>query len=163
MTSDDHIMRDVADMQEPDALSGSVSYRIRLLQIAAYKSFEQKVSGFGAAPRYFGLLKLVQANPGIPQTRLAEAIFLDRSSLVPIIETLTREGWVERKPSAQDKRVRRVFLTDDGAERLVALERCVAEHEAAITAGLTKRQKASLLSLLDHVAGNLRRTHDGGA
>lgn len=147
-------------MEEPDALSGSVSYRIRLLQIASYKSFEQKVTGFGAAPRYFGVLKLIEANPGIPQARLAEAIYLDRSSLVPIIETLGKEGWVERRASARDKRVRRVFLTESGAERLKQLEKDVAAHEAELTAGLTARQKSTLLSLLGKLDANLRSLHE---
>ena len=146
-------------MTEPDALSGSVSYRIRLLQIASYKSFEQKLTGFGAAPRYFGVLKLVEANPGITQARLAEAIYLDRSSLVPIVETLGKEGWIERRTTPRDKRVRRVFLTESGAVRLALLEHEVAQHESQLTAGLTKRQKETLLTLLAKLDANLRSLH----
>lgn len=163
MTGDEPIMRDAAQMVAPESLTSSVAYRIRLLQIAAYKSFEQRVTGFGVAPRYFGLLKLVQANPGIPQARLAEAIFLDRSSLVPILEALTREGWVERKSSDQDKRVRLVFLTPKGDARLAILEQQVFAHEAMISAGLTASQKMQLIALLDHVDGNLRRAHKEAA
>jgi DNA-binding MarR family transcriptional regulator len=151
------IMRDVADAVEPEILAGLVSYRIRLLQIASYKAFEQTICGFGVAPRYFGMLEIIAANPGIPQTRLAEAIFLDRSSLVPILDTLTKEGWVERKPTPRDKRVRRVFLTAEGAARLAELEREVAAHEAMVTAGLSAVERMRLLSLLHTVDGNLRR------
>lgn len=152
-------MRDVADAVTPEMLAGSVSYRIRLLQIASYKAFEQTVTGFGSAPRYFGMLKLIEANPGIPQTRLAEAIFLDRSSLVPILDTLTREGWVERRAAPQDRRVRRVFLTDAGTERLVDLGQQVAAHESAITTGLSAAEKDQLLHLLDKIDANLRVAH----
>ena len=159
MTGPGDIMRDVADAVEPEVLSVSVSYRIRLLQIASYKVFEQQVKGFGTAPRYFGMLKLIEANPGIPQTRLAEAIFLDRSSLVPILDALTREGWVERRTTPQDKRVRRVFLTAHGAAQLAGLETEVNAHEAMITAGLTAEEKAHLLALLDRVDANLRAAH----
>ncbi|MBY6048746.1 MarR family winged helix-turn-helix transcriptional regulator [Vannielia litorea] len=155
------VMRDVAEVVEPELLSRSVSYRIRLLQIASYKIFEQRVEGFGSAPRYFGMLKLIEANPGIPQTRLAEAIFLDRSSLVPILEGLTREGWVERKSTPQDKRVRRVFLTETGRERLGQLEQLVAEHEAAITEGLSDAEREQLISSLERVGENLRSVSAG--
>ncbi len=155
------VMRDVAEVVEPELLSRSVSYRIRLLQIASYKIFEQRVEGFGSAPRYFGMLKLIEANPGIPQTRLAEAIFLDRSSLVPILEGLTREGWVERKSTPQDKRVRRVFLTETGQERLGQLEQLVAEHEAAITEGLSDAEREQLISSLERVGENLRSVSAG--
>ncbi|MBV7410387.1 MarR family winged helix-turn-helix transcriptional regulator [Maritimibacter sp. DP1N21-5] len=157
------VMRDVADVVVPDALDGSVSYQIRLLQIASYKIFEQRVTGHGSAPRYFGLLKIVEANPGIPQARLAEAIFLDRSSLVPILETLTKEGWIERRKTATDKRVRRVFLTAGGVDKLAALEGEVRAHEAMVTAGLSSEDKGLLLSLLARVDANLRTEFGGMA
>lgn len=154
--TEQQIMRDLAEVKEPDFLAEAVSYRIRLLQIAAYKAFEKRATGYGSAPRYFGMLKLIEANPGIPQTRLAEAIFLDRSSLVPILEALTREGWVERRKSPTDKRVRLVHLSDEGRRRLKALEEDVSAHEAMMTAGLDPEEKARLLSLLGKVDRNLR-------
>lgn len=162
MTEQQKIMRDVADVDVPDVLQNLVSYRIRLLQIASYKAFEQKVTGFGQAPRYFGMLKLIEANPGIPQTRLAEAIFLDRSSLVPILEALTREGWVERKSAPQDKRVRRVFLTVEGQDRLADLEKAATAHESIFTAGLAGHEKAQLLTLLEKLGDNLRKVYAAG-
>ena len=62
-------------------LEDLIGYRIRLVQIAAYKDFESVTKGFGQAPRYFGLLSLVEANPGLPQGKLAEAsISFDRAS-----------------------------------------------------------------------------------
>lgn len=157
------IMRDIAELHEPEALARLVSYRIRLVQIAAYKTFEARVSGHGAAPRYYGMLKLIEANPGVPQARLAEAIFLDRSSLVPILQELEREGWLERRASSQDKRVRRVFLTPEGAGRLVALERDVEQHEARLTAGLSAEDLDILHRLLLRLDDNLRDVQAGRA
>ncbi len=149
------------DVVEPEELAMSVTYRIRLLQIAAYKSFEKVVTGFGPAPRYYGMLKIIEANPGITQTRLAEAIFLDRSSLVPILESLTKEGWIDRKDAPQDRRVRRVYLTELGQERLTALETEVDRHEAQITEGLSEEEKAQLVRLLGKLDANLRAAFGG--
>lgn len=140
----------------PEALAARVSYRIRLLQIAAWKSFEKVVTDHGSAPRYFGMLKIVEANPGISQARLAEAIFLDRSSLVPILETLTAEGWIERRAAEGDRRVRRVYLTAEGQVKLTALEVEVDRHEAALTRGLDPKELDQLNALLDRLDANLR-------
>ena len=150
------VIRHIEEVSQPDVLSAQVSYRIRLLQIAAYKSFERIVTGFGTAPRYYGLLKIVEANPGISQTRLAEAIYLDRSSLVSILSTLTDQGWIERKPTHKDRRVRRVFLAPDGAARLSLLDIEAARHEAIMTQGLSEAERAMLLHLLDRLDDNLR-------
>lgn len=150
------LMRDLEELVEPPALTGSVSYRLRLLQIAAYKSFEKVVSGFGTAPRYYGMLKLIQANPGIHQMRLAEAIYLDRSSLVPIIEALSNEGWLERRPTRHDRRVRRIYLTDLGERQLALLDAEVERHEAMVTEGFEAAEIQRLLADLGRIDANLR-------
>jgi DNA-binding MarR family transcriptional regulator len=149
-------MRHIEEVLPPDDLMAQVAYRIRLVQIAAYKNFERAATGFGTAPRYYGMLKFVEANPGICQARLAEAIYLDRSSLVPILATLTREGWIERKADQGDKRVRQVFLTTAGAARLKQLDRLAAAHEARLTEGFDNEERATLLRLLERVDDNLR-------
>ena len=149
-------MRHVDEISLSDTLNGLVSYQIRLVQIAAYKSFEREVAGYGTAPRYYGMLKIVETNPGISQTRLAEAIYLDRSSLVPILAALSREGVIERKSASGDRRVRRVFLTPQGLTLVQQLDTEVAKHEARMTTGLSESDRETLLKLLRHVDANLR-------
>ncbi|WP_322865574.1 MarR family winged helix-turn-helix transcriptional regulator [Aquicoccus sp. G2-2] len=159
-------MRHIEEVLPPDDLTAQVAYRIRLVQIAAYKNFERSVTGFGIAPRYYGMLKFVAANPGICQARLAEAIYLDRSSLVPILSTLTREGWIERKSDHGDRRVRQVFLTAEGAARLRQLDAMAAAHEALLTDGFDDAERATFLRLLQRAGDNLRRSEalaDGDA
>jgi len=141
---------------EPDDLVGRASYLVRLIQIAAYKNFESRMKGFGSAPRYYGLMRIVQANPGILQSRLAETICLDRSSLVPILDTLSKEGLLERHPSTDDKRVRCVFLTETGAALLQDMSALVDEHEAKMVEGLSDEERDTLVELLLKVSKNLR-------
>lgn len=144
------------DIAEPELLEGLVSYRIRLIQIAAFKSFEAVQEGFGSAPRYFGMLCLIEANPGIPQSRLAEAICLERASLVPILEAMETEGVVRREGSPRDRRLRCVFLTEHGVELLARMKPHVTAHEARLVAGFSAGERKLLASLLRRVETNLR-------
>jgi DNA-binding MarR family transcriptional regulator len=137
-------------------LDGLIGYRIRLAQIAAYKDFEGVTRDFGQAPRYFGLLALIEANPGLPQGKLADAIHLVRSSLVPIIDKLESDGIVERRAAGGDRRLKAVWLTTKGQKMLTRLKPHVSAHEERLTAGMSERDKASLLRLLRHVDENLR-------
>lgn len=137
------------------AVSGHVSYKLRLAQIVAYRAFEGQVDGFGAAPRYLGLLWLIRDHPGQPQSRLAEAVALQRSSLVTILDKLEAEGLVERCAVADDRRMKQVWLTERGAGVLDALQDHAAAHEAALTQGLTPAEKDILLRALDQVIRNL--------
>ncbi|MDO5529616.1 MAG: MarR family transcriptional regulator [Paracoccus sp. (in: a-proteobacteria)] len=142
----------------PDSLREMVSFRIRLIQIAAYRRFEAVLRGYGTAPRYFGLLKIVEANPGISQSRLAEAVMLERASLVPILDVMEREGVVRRDPSPSDRRLRCVSLTEAGAGLLAQMAPEVARHEAAMTAGIGAGDMARLIAMLDLIEANLAAT-----
>ncbi|MGQ9371134.1 MarR family winged helix-turn-helix transcriptional regulator [Azospirillum sp. ST 5-10] len=134
-----------------------VSFRIRLVQIAAFKDFEEGLRRFGVVPRYFGLLTLIENNPGMPQARLAEAVHLMRSSLVPILDKLEAEGLVARRDSPTDRRAKGVWLTAKGAKALARIRPLVRQHEERLTHGMTEEEKAALLGLLRRVDDNLRQ------
>ena len=130
---------------------------VRLVQIAAYKDFEENARSFGQAPRYYGLLGLIEANPGLSQTQLAECIHLARASLVPILDKLTAEGLVERRSDANDKRIRRVWLTPKGRKLMARLNVKAQQHEIRLLAGFTEEEKQTFLKLLRRADLNLTR------
>jgi DNA-binding MarR family transcriptional regulator len=134
----------------------SIGYKLRLAQIMAYQAFEAQVSGYGSAPRYLGLLCVIQANPGQSQSRLAEAIALKRSSLVPILDRLEREGLVERKATENDRRSNTVWLTEQGDAVVASLLREAARHEETLCQDLSPEQRESLISSLDIIIRRLR-------
>lgn len=148
MTTDPNEIRFPPELQ-------SVSYWIRQLQIGAYKNFESTTAGYGSAPRYYGLLKFIEHNPGLPQSRLAECVMLDRSSLVPILDTLENEGVIERTRNPADKRLRCAHLTDRGADLVGALDQLARQHEARLTQSLDPDERTQLLALLQRVAKDL--------
>jgi DNA-binding MarR family transcriptional regulator len=138
-------------------LADLVGYRIRLLQIAAFKDFEEKTRGFGSAPRYFGLLSIIEANPGSQQSHLAEAVHLLRSSLVPILDKLEAEKLVERRSAkGGDRRSKSVWLTPHGAKVLERLRPLVQEHERRLTRSFSKAQKKQFLKFLEQADADLQ-------
>jgi DNA-binding MarR family transcriptional regulator len=126
-------------------------------QIAAYRSFEARLDQYGSAARYLGLLATIGTEPGQPQSRLAEAVALKRSSLVAIIDRLAEEDLVERRTDAADRRVNAVWLTVRGQQVVAELVSRAAQEEARITAGLTEDEHADLVRLLGRVIENLER------
>ena len=116
-------------------VENSVAYKLRLAQIAAYRAFEERVSGYGVAPRYLGLLSIIGANPGQPQSRLAEAIALQRSSLVAILDRLEADGLLERRAADSDRRSKAVWLTQAGRALLNELSALASRHEERLCQG----------------------------
>lgn len=141
---------------EAGAAETTIAYKLRLAQILAFRAFEERLAERGRAPRYLGLLAIIRNHPGQPQSRLAEAVALRRSSLVTILDILTQEGLTERRPAPGDRRSNGVWLTEKG-ERMV--EELLAEsqrHDAMLTAGNTAEEIKTTLRVLDRVIANLR-------
>ncbi len=139
----------------PGPLGDTIGYRLRVAQIALYRRFEAKLGQYGAAPRYLGLLAIIATQPGQPQSRLAEAVSLKRSSLVAIIDRLAEEGLVERRRSPADRRVNSVWLTEQGERIQRELVAYAEQEEAKLAAGLSPDERAELIRLLGRVVDNL--------
>ncbi len=133
---------------ERGMLPALLGYQLRLAQLAVFRDFERSFAALDLSPGRVGMLVLIEANPGISQSRLAEAVGLDRSTLVPLIDGFERARLVERR-AGKDRRTNELWLTGAGARQLAQMKKEVARHEARITRGLTRGEVQVLLGLLD--------------
>ncbi len=133
----------------PGPLERLVGYRLRLAQQAVFADFAASVPGI--TPGRVGVLALVDANPGITQSRLAEAVRRDRSTLVGVLDELEARDLVERR-RGEDRRTNGLWLTPAGRRFLAATLRRIALHERRIAARLTRVERAELLRLLAKLA-----------
>jgi len=67
---------------------------------------------------------------------VAEALGLNRSTMVPIIEKLHDKGWLVRERTPEDRRTVLLRLTDDGRRAMRQLRREVERHEARLSEAL---------------------------
>lgn len=127
-----------------------LGYRLRLAQQAVFADFAASVDGI--TPGRVGVLALVEANPGVTQSRLAEAVQRDRSTLVGVLDDLESRGLVERR-RGEDRRTNGLWLTRAGQAFLARVLRQIAAHERRISARLTRSERSMLLRLLGKLAG----------
>ena len=124
-----------------------LGYQLRLAQLAVFRDFAAAARDFGVSPGRFGMLVLVEANPGVTQTRLAEAVGLDRSTLVAVLDQLEGRGLLERR-QGEDRRTNGLWLTRRGKLLVGKMRERVAAHEAHIGARLSESERRALLGLL---------------
>lgn len=132
-------------------LPGLVGYQVRLAQMAIFADFDETLGELRLSPGLFGLLVIVQANPGLKQSRLAQAARLDRSSLVPALNKLEARGLVARCDAPGDRRAYGLHLTAAGAALLARAKRAVRRHEARLATGLGKGERDLLMGLLSGI------------
>ena len=141
---------DPKQILRPGLLPGLLGYRLRLAQQAVFRDFAASVSDL--PPGRVGILLIIDANPGVTQSRLAQAVGLDRSTLVGVLHALAARGLVERR-RGEDRRTNGLYLTRAGRARLAGLKRRIRAHERRVAARLTVEERAQLLALLEKLAG----------
>ena len=126
-----------------------IGYRLRLAQQAVFRDFAASVPGL--SPGRVGMLLLIDANPGVTQSRLAHAVSRDRSTMVGVLDQLEGKGLIERRRGA-DRRTNGVWLTRTGRAALSRAKRAIAIHERRVAARLSSAERARLLALLARIA-----------
>lgn len=138
----------------------TIGYKLRMAQILAFRAFEERLVTYGKAPRYLGLLSVIREHPGQPQSRLAEAVALRRSSLVKILDELEKDNLLVRKPAPHDRRSNGVWLTDKGEQITNALFEEAQREESRLVEGMTNEQIECLNVGLSRLISNLNMACD---
>jgi DNA-binding MarR family transcriptional regulator len=132
-------------------LPSLLGYQLRLAQRAIFADFADSLGEHDVSPGLFGMLVVIEANPGLKQSQLARAAHLDRSSLVPALDKLEARGLVSRRASEHDRRVNGLWLTDQGGNLLRTLKQRVARHEQRLARGLSRSEREQLVALLARI------------
>jgi DNA-binding MarR family transcriptional regulator len=131
---------------KPGVLPGLLGYRLRLAQQAVFRDFASSVAEL--SPGRAGMLLLVEANPGVTQGRLADAVRLDRSTMVGVIDAIEERGLIERRRGS-DRRTNGLWLTRAGRAFVARLKSRIEMHEQRVAVRLTSGERDQLLVLLE--------------
>ncbi|MDP9840016.1 MarR family transcriptional regulator for hemolysin [Neorhizobium huautlense] len=86
------------------------------------------------------LLQLSRASAPMRQKDLAEALFLDSSSVVRLLDALQASGFIERREHPEDRRVKTIILTDAAHEVLTKVNQVASEVRYQVLSGLTDEE-----------------------
>ncbi|MGJ5040860.1 MULTISPECIES: MarR family transcriptional regulator [unclassified Bradyrhizobium] len=131
-----------------DAVYTKPGYLFRRMQQIAVSIFVEECREFDLTPVQYAALVAIQTHPGIDATRLSAVIAFDRSTLGSVIERLESKGHIERRPSAEDKRVKLLYLTRAGGALLRAIMPAVDRAQARMLAPLKAADRKMLMALL---------------
>lgn len=132
----------------PDLLG----YHLRRAQLAVFQDFAATIDGANITPGQFGVLALIDANPGLSQTRLGQILGIDRSTVVGVIDKLETRGLVERAQRPNDRRSHALQLSQQGAKYFREMSRKVRVHENRVAEDLSAREREQLIALLQRLA-----------
>ena len=100
-------------------------------------SFDRELAPMGITRSQWWVLAFVSRNDGLPQTQLANELDVGKVALGSLIDRLQNSGFVERRPDAKDRRVKRVFLTDKARQLMHDIGPITDRFNDAILQGIS--------------------------
>ena len=102
---------------------------------------------FDLAPMQLRALKELSPDSEVPMSALASHLFCDASNVTGIVDRLEARGLIERRPSAEDRRVKMLRVTPKGARVRELLVERMSEPPPGI-AQLSAEDQRALRDLL---------------
>ncbi|WP_223170196.1 MarR family winged helix-turn-helix transcriptional regulator [Maribacter aquimaris] len=94
---------------------------------------------------------------GLNQNELAYLTNRDKSSLARLLSNMEKKRFIARKQNKEDKRINRVFLTDEGRAVFIKAKMAIKELIRAMEEGITEEEKKQLIKLLKKVQVNYKK------
>ena len=138
-------------------LLGYLGYQIRQSQAAIFRDLAAATADLDVTPGEYGLLTMIDANPGISQIDLADIYKLDKSTLSLAVTRLAKRGLVRRARSPDDDRANCLFPRKAGVGLLRRMRERIEAQERTMDAVLRPGERELILDALQRISRAFER------
>jgi DNA-binding MarR family transcriptional regulator len=146
-----------ADEPQPQLNLGGldelVGFRMRMAMIAVNRHWAQCLAALDLTQKQTGVLWLIAANAGVSQIVLANAVMMDRASMMAIIDRLEARGLIIRRKSPRDGRRQELYLTPKGARVVAQSKAAVGKNEDWIKSRVGAERLDEFLATVKRIYG----------
>ena len=143
----------MADTQLDDALIRQLHVTVR----AFTKGVNEVMKPLGLYSSEWAVLNFVAKHDSFPQSDIAAALEIEGAAISKTLSKMEQKGLIVRT-SSQDKREKRISLTEKGRELYPLAAQAAGNHRSAVLAGLSRDDRQQMLSfiqsMLDHIHGD---------
>jgi DNA-binding MarR family transcriptional regulator len=129
-------------------LENMVGHLTRVVQVRLFQLYYEGLPHLRVSPGAFAVLTAIRANPGVSHGALAEALAAHGPNMTKLVDKLVREGWVERRSAAADRRSKGHYLTPAGRAKAATILKAGLAHDRRVSAPLSAAERRTLLRLL---------------
>jgi len=131
-----------------DGLTKHLGYLVRRAQLWIFQDFVRTLADLNIRPAQYSVLIVIDANAGLTQMALANALGIERARLVHLLNALEARRLVRRMAATNDRRSHALHLTAEGRKILNQARLNASEHEQQLAERVGAENHKQLLSLL---------------
>lgn len=133
-----------------------IAYLIKGVQQAIRRNMDDELRPLNLSTSQYSALSALSQSNQLSNAELARACFMTPQSMIQLIKTLERQGWIARQPHPEHGRIIQTQLTDSGRALLHQAHDRVNNIEEKMLSGLNEAEQTQLAQALRQCEGNLR-------
>jgi DNA-binding MarR family transcriptional regulator len=143
----------LSETPPPEPLASAPGFLLSWSGQRMAAKFAAALAPLGLRPPHFGVMQLIDSEPGLAQQQLVQRSMIDPSSMVAVIDELEEMGLAERRRHPDDRRKHAVHLTQRGKRTLERGREAGVKLTREVFASLEPDELATLRHLLRKLAG----------
>lgn len=119
------------------ALDGRLGYLLKQVATRFAQLGSTALAPFGIEGRELAVLSMLRSHGPVSQRELGQALHVDRTTMMSLIDQLEEKGLAQRARNPQDRRLYDVGLTEEGQHITARADAAAARAEVELLADLT--------------------------
>lgn len=130
-------------------------YRVRILSQLMSRRFQDRLEPYGLTPFHWVVLCCLWQEDGLPTSTICERLQQVGGTLTGVLDRMEERALVRRERDSHDRRVWRIWLTEEGERLRAVLPPLVRTAKEETMAGIPDTDRQALSRVLDQAIKNL--------
>ena len=126
----------------------TVDHQIKATWHAISRMYNQQAARYGATMSSGFVLLNINSEEGTPATKIAPLMGLEARSLTRILKSMEDSGLIYRKADRQDRRMVRIFLTEEGRKKKEKAREVVLQFNNTVRAHVSAEDLKTFFGVL---------------
>ncbi|MBK1635749.1 MarR family winged helix-turn-helix transcriptional regulator [Rhodovulum adriaticum] len=121
------------------------------------RGLARRIAPLGLAPAQFMTLLELWREDGLTQRDLVARLDVEQATMANTLSRMERDGLILRRPDEQDRRARRIYLTDRARQLQAPATQAAAAQNGQALADLTPEETALFNDLMRRVIAQMQQ------
>ena len=143
------------DLRDKLKMDTSIGLFVKLAEKSLERAIDTELrQKCGLSGGQWKAVMVLAISDGLNQKELADLIFVEAPTLVPILDRMEKDGFVKRVTDPNDRRTNRVYLTPKSKKLVSPIADCILDFRKTITKDIPEKDLEIARLVLKQISQN---------